>query len=348
MTDKHLAHRRLVAQYLVDDRQREVVDLVRSFGAMQGQDLPGVLSSVALRTGAGIQPVIDALDSGELVRGYPMRGTVFLCRAADLRWITELCSPAIRRQYLDSYLARGGSVDLVEQVHSALVTAPMTRTALRDLVVDLGHTTDVQMHVYRTVFELLVTNRAVWGPWSEGEQLLADASGRLGPGLDELFDGDRLAATAELASRYFRTHGPATVDDFAWWSKLPKTLIRSALPLLDDDLTVENETCWRTSLPDELADLGRAPARPMLLPGFDEFILGYQDRLFTMTPQVHDEVVPGNRGTFRRPVVVDGTVRGHWTGNPTRGARLQLTGVTTIPQAAMPRINRAYREFPWP
>lgn len=346
MTDKYLAHRRLVAQYLVDDRPKQVVDLVGAFAAMQGQDLPGVLSSVALRTGTGIQPVLDALNSGELVRGYPMRGTVFLCRAADLRWITELCSTAIRRQYLDSYLARGGATELVERVHAALVDGPMTRTQVRDLVIGLGHTTDVQMHVYRTIFDLLVTNRAVWGPWRDGEQLLVDATGVLGPGLEERFAGDRVAATAELASRYFRTHGPASVDDFAWWSKLPKGLIRSALPGLDDDLTVDQETCWRTSLPDELAALGRAPSRPILLPGFDEFILGYRDRLFTMTQQVHDELVPGNRGTFRRPVIVDGTVRGHWTGNPARGGRLQLTEVTTVPRAAMPRILRAHRDFP--
>ena len=70
---------------------------VEALGAMQGQDLPGVLASATLRTPLGADAVLADLDAGKLVRGYPMRGTVFLLPADDAAWITELCArPSVR------------------------------------------------------------------------------------------------------------------------------------------------------------------------------------------------------------------------------------------------------------
>src|SRR5699024_5840967 len=74
-----------------------VTDVAAAFGAHQGQDLPGVVASLALRTPGGTDAVTDAFTAGTVVRGYPMRGTVFAVAAADLRWMTQLCAqPAIR------------------------------------------------------------------------------------------------------------------------------------------------------------------------------------------------------------------------------------------------------------
>ena len=50
------------------------------------------------------------------------------------------------------------------------------------------------------------------------------------------FAGDRLAAAAELLERYFVSHGPATIRDAAWWTKLPLKLLRQAAGLLPDSI----------------------------------------------------------------------------------------------------------------
>ena len=75
------------------------VDLLETMGPMQGQDLTGVLSSLALRLppGTDVTDVRDAFTSGDLVRGYPMRSTVFAMSARDAGWITELCAGQQRR-----------------------------------------------------------------------------------------------------------------------------------------------------------------------------------------------------------------------------------------------------------
>lgn len=76
------------------------VDLLETMGPMQGQDLTGVLSSLALRLpqGTGVTDVRDAFTSGDLVRAYPMRSTVFAMSARDAGWITELCAGQQRRE----------------------------------------------------------------------------------------------------------------------------------------------------------------------------------------------------------------------------------------------------------
>jgi len=43
-------------------------------------------------------------------------------------------------------------------------------------------------------------------------------------------------ALAELAYRFFGSHGPATFEDFAWWSGLTKTDARHGLEVIKNRL----------------------------------------------------------------------------------------------------------------
>src|SRR5688500_7995358 len=85
---------RLVAQRIAGPRWKTPAEAVRRLGAMQGQDLPGALASVALRTAEGTRADVEAaLDSGEVVRSWPMRGTLHLVAAEDLPWLIGLLGP---------------------------------------------------------------------------------------------------------------------------------------------------------------------------------------------------------------------------------------------------------------
>ena len=57
-----------------------------------------------------------------------------------------------------------------------------------------------------------------------------------------------------------------------------------------------------------------APAVPgvRLLPGFDEYLLGYGDRNAALAPEHAQAVVPGNNGMFLSTIVIDGEVVGTW------------------------------------
>ena len=94
---RQLAAARLVAQGLIAPHA-SALDAVTAHVAMQGQDLPGVIASAALRTPRpDPMEVLAELDAGRIVRSYPMRGTVFLMPSSDAVWVTQLCSaPSLR------------------------------------------------------------------------------------------------------------------------------------------------------------------------------------------------------------------------------------------------------------
>jgi len=278
------ARLRLASQGLTVQRWQSAEEVARAFGVMQGQDLHSVRRSLALRAQ-------DHSDAGNIVRGYPMRHTLFAASIKDIGWITELCAKR-----------RKGDAELVAKVNK-LIDRPLSRAELKERAA----TTLPEVPFWHVVRVAMESGHAVY---SGVEQLITPVEL---PGLDEAFNGDKVAATADLMVRYFRTHGPATLRDFAWWTKLPQRLIRPAADNLPPDIV----RCGEES-PDfvskEVIDMAEARKKRsvLLLGAFDEYILGYRDRSFAMTSEVHEILAPGNRGVFRRPIVVDGQVRGTW------------------------------------
>lgn len=278
------ARLRLASQGLTIRRWESAEDVARAFGVMQGQDLHSVRRSLSLRAK-------DHSDAENIVRGYPMRNTLFAASIKDIGWITELCAKGCKG---DTEL-RAGVTKLIENPLSRAELKERAATALPDVPF---------WHVVRVAME---SGHAVY---SGADQLITpvDLSG-----LEETFNGDKVAATAELMTRYFRTHGPATLHDFAWWAKLPQRLIRPAAENLAPDIMRCGEVS-QDLVSAEIVEMAEARKKQsvLLLGAFDEYILGYQDRLFAMTKEVHEVLVPGNRGVFRRAIVVDGQVRGTW------------------------------------
>ena len=278
------ARLRLASQGLTMPRWESAEEVVRAFGVMQGQDLYTVRRSLALRAK-------DHSDAGNMVRGYPMRNTLFAASIKDIGWITELCAKG-----------RKGEAELRAEVNK-LIENPLSRAELKERAVTA--LPDVPFwHVVRVAME---SGHAVY---SGADQLITPVDL---PGLEETFNGDKVAATAELMTRYFRTHGPATLRDFAWWAKLSQKLIRPAAENLAPDIVRCGEES-QDLVSAEIVEMAEARKKQsvLLLGAFDEYILGYQDRLFAMTNEVHEALVPGNRGVFRRAIVVDGQVRGTW------------------------------------
>ena len=278
------ARLRLASQGLSVQRWESAEEVARAFGLMQGQDLHSVHRSLALRAE-------DHSDAGNIVRGYPMRHTLFAASIKDIGWITELCAKG-----------RKGDVELRPEVNK-LIDRPLSRAELKERAA----TTLPEVSFWHVVRVAMESGHAVY---CGAEQLITPVELS---GLDEAFNGDKVAATADLMVRYFRTHGPATLRDFAWWTKLPQSLIRPAAENLPPDIVRCGEES-QDFVSMEVIDMAEARRKRsvLLLGAFDEYILGYRDRLFAMTSEVHEVLVPGNRGVFRRAIVVDGQVRGTW------------------------------------
>ena len=381
MTQRHLAGARILAQGLAGAPLfAGPVEAAHAFAAHQGQDLPGVMASLALRTGGDLAGVLDAFDRGEVVRGYPMRGTVFAVAADTLAWLTELCAAGPLR----AAIARRPLLELeerhVEQAREVLeeIAGPhsvrgegrgVLRAELLAAWAEAGLTVD-RSRGYHLLSELISFGHAAYGPWREGETAVVLASHWLpaGSDLEGAFNGDRTAAAAELALRYLTSHGPVGERDLAWWSKLPLGLLRAAIPQIEERLetgfadregrlhaTAEaarsgtgERLWWRPGLAEEYAEREKETMRELLLPGFDELVLGYRDRLYLMDQERHQALVPGNNGVFKRAALRRGEVVGTWTRKGTAGKRkLVLEELRPVSEAQSRRFGMLFTAFPY-
>ena len=261
---------------LVDHPLRSTTDVVTWFGAMQAQDIASVMWSVGLRLpGSTESDMLNALASGEILRTWPMRGTIHLVPSVDAHWMLDLMGSTMlatshrRRENL------GLTQDETDQATVALADAlsggrRLTRSQALSTINDVGITTEGQRG-YHLLWYAALTGVTCIGPQVEGEQTFVL--------LDEWAANprrlDTREAAAELAYRYFRSHGPAPVSDFAGWTGLGLRITRTALSDNAGRLTsvaVDGEEMWLST---ELAgdpDAVRPRRRTVALPGFDEFV----------------------------------------------------------------------------
>jgi Winged helix DNA-binding domain len=341
---------RIVAQRLVGPQSSDPAAAVRWLTAVQAQDYRGALTSVALRTQGGSSTGVEAaLSAGDVVRSWPMRGTLHLVAAEDLGWLLgltasrQLAGAARRRAQLgleDADLARAG--DLAED---ALRGGGRLRRAELMALWERGGVSTAGQRGYHLLWHLAQAGRLCLGPVGDGEQLVVLVS----DWVRRCRELDREAALGELASRYFSSHGPATAADLARWTGLPAADARVGLAVARPGLEsmqvdgVEHLLDPRT--PQLLEGCRRQARGVFLLPGFDELLLGYGDRSAVLSTEHADRIVPGGNGMFRPTVLSDGRVVGTWR-TVGRGARrtVEATPFTTFSAkvaAAVPRLHAA-------
>jgi hypothetical protein len=317
---RRLTALRLVSQHIGMGGLMTPGDVVRWMLAMQAQDLPGAKWSVGLRAHRTSEASVDAaFHSAEVVRSWPMRGTLHLVPAGDLGWMLELTAP----RALQSAASRRAALGIVEtdverarQIAIASLAGgrALTRVAILGLIAAGGVSTEGQRG-YHLLWYLAQTGTLVLGAGQGKQQTfsLLDEWVRTPRRLD------RDEALGELVCRYFRSHGPATARDLARWSGLTMADVQRGLAVSGKHLTALELDGVRYHLaPETLAQAG-ASARVHLLPGFDEYLLGYGDRTAALATEHSAAVVPGGNGVFKPTVVADGEVVGTWRRNVTRG-----------------------------
>ena len=323
-TSATLRRLRLAAQRIEGSEFTTPADVVAWMLALQGQDLPGAKWSVGLRApGSTLTDVDAALANGQIIRSWPMRGTLHLVPAVDIGWMLRLTgertlrSLATRHRELgldDATFGRAGKIatKVLEGGRSA------TRAELFQAFEAAGIVTAGQRGPH-LIGQLHQTRQLCLGPMRGNDQAVVL--------LDEWVPHprmlDREEALGEFVRRYFTSHGPATLRDFAWWTKLTvrDTTIGMALARKHlEELIVDDVSYWMApGLPD------RASRRVHALPGFDEFLLGYQDRSASLAAEHAPMTVPGNNGMFLPTIVIGGSVAGLWRRKKT------VAGVTVTP-----------------
>lgn len=363
MKDSEVGLLRLVAQRLAGPPAETPVEAVRSLVCAQAQDLPGALTSIALRTaGRSRAAVHAAFDAGEIVRSWPMRGTLHVVAAEDLGWMLPLGTPRSLAAAAKRRVQLGISDADLERAHElALATVPATRTELMTAWAELA---PEKGRGYHMLARLAETGVLCFGPTRPGERSDGRGRGERSDGQDA--DGEpvivavddwiraprvleRSEALGEWALRFFRGHGPASVADFSRWTSMPAADVKAGVAIAREHLARIDvggvEHLMDPAVPDVLAAHRRTATAARLLPGFDEFVLGYADRSAVIDPAHFGRVLPGNNGVFKATLVVGGrivatwrTVRGSLALDPVDPSRPLADRVTAAAEKARGRL----------
>lgn len=332
---------RLRSLLLTGHALRTADEVVTWFGAMQAQDLASALWSLGVRLpGSTEADMLDALADGHILRTWPMRGTIHLVPSQDAAWMIELMGGRMLATAQRRRESLGLTPTDTDRAAAALADAlaggrRLTRAEALAVINDAGITT-VGQRGYHLLWYAAQLGITCIGPQVDGAQtfvLLAD----MAPRPRRL---DARDAAAELAFRYFRSHGPTTIADFAGWTGLGLGVSRRAAADNDGRLwpaRAGGQEVWMAIDPADGSDPGAPSRRPMVLPGFDEFMLGYKDRSLHVPPRRFDAIVPGGNGVFRATVVTGGIVRGTWG----RSLTATTVKVTVEPFEAMTSAGRA-------
>lgn len=311
MTPRDLALLRLSAQHIAQADFERPEDVVRHMGALQAQDYAGAKWSIALRMSDATERDIEqAVRDRTIVRSWPQRGTIHFVAPEELRWRLMLTTPRIlanaQQRHNNLGLTQTDFTQARELVYAALQgDKQLSRPNMMRVLEDGGITTAGQRG-YHILWYLAQTAHICFGPLI-GKQASFALLDDWVPAAIELSRDEALRC---LATKYFLSHGPASLKDFAWWSGLTMAEARQALTYALPGLesVVVSDTTYYLAPGLEPAEGPSA----YLLPGFDEYSLGYTDRSAILAAEHAPKTVPGGNGMFKPTIVLDGQVVGTW------------------------------------
>ena len=306
----NIARQRLRNQHLARPQFHNPGDVVAWLGAVQAQDYLGALWAVGLRTRRAIEGDVEqAIADRAIIRTWPLRGTLHFVAPADVRWMLKYLAPRI--------VARSSLRHKQLELDAAIFTRS-TKVIVKALQGGRQRTRAAMYAVLEAARISTAGGRGLHILWKIAHDGVICFGTRRGKQhtfvlLNEWVPPARMPerdeALAELARRYFTSHGLATLQDFGWWSGLAAADARSAVEMVRPHLlqaTIDGQAYW---LPSSKPAAGRAARMSFLLPAFDEYTVAYRDRSAVLATRWAN----AGAGALSPTIVIDGQVVGTWT-----------------------------------
>ena len=312
MKQVEIALLRLKNQQLLGTGFQAPGDLLTYMGVMQAQDFAMSKWALGVRLPSSTEASIDReLSDGNLLRTHVLRPTWHLVSPNDIHWMLKLSAPRIKTSMRSGDKALGLDEEIFSKSNRIIEKAlskgeHLTRDVLVDELRKAGLTIEKNIPAHllmRAEIEGIICS----GRLKNGKNTYALLAERA----PEIKFFSKEESLAELAARYFRSHGPATLADFVWWSGLTVKEAREGLNLLKDcfqSAVVDDLEYWFQA-EDDLPDIGSGLTH--FLPAFDEYLVSYRNRLAALPAINHHRAVFVN-GLFRPIIVLNGQVVGIW------------------------------------
>jgi hypothetical protein len=302
--------RRLHNQLLIRCPHERSGDVVTWLGAVQAQDYGAATWALGMRLpNATVDDIEQAMAEGTILRTHVMRPTWHFVAAADIRWMQELTAPRVNA--LNAYYYRQLELDnaVFARSHAVLaralqggkqLTRPELQSALTRAGIDANDGLRASYLMMRAELDLIICSGA-----RRGKQFTYALLDERAPSAGTL---SRDEALAELARRFFTSHGPATLKDFAWWSGLTVADGRRGIEMIVPEIVsevVDGLTVWFAASSTE-----PAIASPVvhLLPPYDEYTVAYKDFRAALDADQSRQVFASGGAV----IALDGRIVGTW------------------------------------
>jgi hypothetical protein len=303
-------HKQLIAQHTFD----KPGDVVQWLGAVQAQDYAAAKWAIGLRLPDAIDDDIEqACNDGTILRTHIMRPTWHFVTPADIRWLLALTAPRVHAATASMYRKFELDNATFLHAHAALIKAlqgdkQLTRQELALALQQAGIATDNPLRV-----SLILMHAELDGVICSGARhdrqftyaLLAERA-------PHARTSSRDEALAELARRYFTGHGPATLQDFVWWSGLTTTDAKAGLEMVKAQLireAIDGLTYWFSA---SMPSTEEPSQTTYLLPNYDEYIVGYKNRDAVFDASHTQKLDARGNVLFNHTIVMNGRIVGTW------------------------------------
>jgi hypothetical protein len=332
-----IVRRRLHQQRLTGEPFATPAQAVAWSGAMQAQEYAEAQWSLGLRVrDSSAADVETACDRGEILRTHVMRPTWHFVTRADLRWLLRLTGSRVKAKGAGRRRELGLDPDTLALIERTLVRVlsdgePRTRDELA-AVLDRAGIRATGPRLSHALMHAELGGLVCSGPRRGRHHTYLPLDGRVPAAPVRSREED----VTELVTRYFVSHGPATLRDFAWWSGLTVADARAGVVAAGDRLALEEDedgTPWVSAG----APVGGAAPRlsgAFLLGTYDETVVAYRDLRSVRRDGRPSDELPA------RPIVFDGRTVGSWT---RRLAPRELTIEATLDRPSSRRQNAALR-----
>lgn len=273
-------------------------------GAIQAQDYRMAKWAVGCRTASTDATQIEAaLNRGDILRTHLLRPTWHFVSSKDLRWMLSLTADRIRTA--NESFARGTDAEFTPRLLSRSLellqkTLEGNKHRTKEEIGEALNQRGIPLSQY-ALRHLLMR--------AETDGIVCSGADKKGTATYALLDEraphgeepSREEALARLARIYFRSHSPATLADFTWWSGLTATEARRAVASIAEELTTEH-----FGDREFFVFRNAAAAAPCdtthLLPAYDQYLIGYKDRSGVLAKE-HTSKAFNSYGIFQ-PVIL--------------------------------------------
>lgn len=309
-----LVVQRLLNQQLLSPQYGTPAEVVAHMGAMQAQEYRMMRWAVAMRTQKpSAQAFADDYNTGRIVRLHLLRGTWQLVAKADYWWMLDLF--AERSKKVINGWMKSNNISISQQEYNSIRTILIetaqgrSNTTKEDFAQALtvhGKTMDdhrLSYHIRMAELDGVLCS----GDLLPMKMTYCLSAEKMGP--QTFRDPDE--SLHDIAKRYFQSHAPATIEDFVWWSGLTKSECKKGMASLGDQLISIRHADTNFYLLDSCRTQGILRNNLILLPSYDEYLIGYKSRYLVLDKK-YTHLAHTRNGIFFPVVLHNGIAVGNW------------------------------------